>query len=405
MHTNQGTVEVTTDDITRWRADTPGCRTRNHLNNAGSALPPRSVSEAMHAHLRLEEEIGGYEAADEASALIQSSYVDVGRLIGAQARNLAVTQNATVAFALALSAFDFQHGDTILTTRNDYISNQLNFLSLQRRQGVEVVRAEDAPEGGVDPQSVRESIRRQRPRLVAVTHVPTNSGLVQPVEALGEICAEAEVPYLVDACQSVGQLPVDVGRLRCDFLSVTARKFLRGPRGVGFLYVSDRALDDGLYPLYIDMRGAEWTAPDDFQPVADARRFESWELNYAGVIGLGEAARYALEVGIERGGERARGLADYARERLGAVPGVRVLDRGPELCAIVTAEVAGWHAPELVGRLRERGINTAASLREYGVIDMTEKEAASALRISPHYYNTPEEVDACVEAIGELACR
>ncbi|HEV2131366.1 MAG TPA: aminotransferase class V-fold PLP-dependent enzyme [Longimicrobiaceae bacterium] len=393
----------TSNDLARWRADTPGCRTRNHLNNAGSALPPEAVTEAMQAHLRLEAEIGGYEAADEASDLIGSAYTDVGRLIGAEARNLAMTQNATVAFALALSAFDFRPGDVILTTRNDYISNQINYLSLQRRQGVEVVRAEDAPEGGVDPQSVRELIRRHRPRLVAVTHVPTNSGLVQPVEAVGEICTQAEVPYLVDACQSVGQLPVDVRRLRCDFLSVTARKFLRGPRGVGFLYVSDRALGDGLYPLYIDMRGAEWTAPDDFQPVADARRFESWELNYAGVIGLGEAARYALEVGIERGGGRARELADHAREQLSAVAGIRVLDRGPELCAIVTAEVEGWHAPELVGRLRERGINTAASLRDYAVIDMTEKEAASAVRISPHYYNTREEVDACVDTIEELA--
>ncbi len=389
-------------DLDRLRIETPGCRNRIHLNNAGAALMPQRVLELMQAHLRLEAEVGGYEAADEAAERIESAYTEVAGLLGAEARNIAVAENATAAFALALSAFDFQPGDVILTTRNDYVSNQLMYLSLGRRLGVEVVRAEDAADGGVDPQSVRELIRRRRPRLVAVTHVPTNSGLVQPVEAIGEICKEAEVPYLVDACQSVGQLPLDVRRLRCDFLSATARKFLRGPRGVGFLFVSDRTLEDGLAPLYPDMRGAAWTGADDFQLVADARRFENWEFNYAGVIGLGEAAHYAREVGIERGGARARELAADLRERLSAVPGVRVLDRGLALCAIVTAEVAGRGAEDLVRNLRQRAINTSASLREYAVIDMDEKGAASAVRLSPHYYNTREEVDAAVEAIAEL---
>lgn len=389
--------------LTRWRRDTPGCEERVHLNNAGASLMPAPVLQVVLAHLQREARMGGYEAADAAADDVGATYVALAELIGAGPHNIAVVENATAAFALALSAFDFQRGDLILTTRNDYISNQLMYLSLARRQGVEVVRAEDLPEGGVDPASVRLLIARRRPRLVAVTHVPTNSGLVQPVEEVGAVCAAAEVPYLVDACQSVGQMPVDVARVRCDFLSTTGRKFLRGPRGVGFLYVSDRMLAGGAHPLLVDMRGAEWTAADDYTLENGARRFENWEFAYALHLGLGEAARYAMGVGLLEAGRRSSELAAYARERLRGVGGVRVLDRGPSLCAIVTAEVAGCDARAVVAMLRERGINANASLRAYALLDMDDKRAASAVRLSPHYYNTTTEIDTAVDAIEGIA--
>jgi selenocysteine lyase/cysteine desulfurase len=232
--------------------------------------------------------------------------------------------------------------------------------------------------------------------------VPTNSGLVQPVEAVGEICRDAEVPYLVDGCQAVGQMPIDVQRLPCDFLAATARKFLRGPRGLGFLYVSDRMLRSGVHPLLIDMHGATWTDTDEFVLTPDARRFETWEFAHALVLGLGAAARYASAVGVETARDRARELAAYVRDRLSEVPGVRVLDRGPELCAIATASIAGRDAKDVKLALRARGINTSSPEREDAVIDMDEKGASSALRISPHYYNTREEIDTAVNALREL---
>jgi selenocysteine lyase/cysteine desulfurase len=242
-------------------------------------------------------------------------------------------------------------------------------------------------------------------RLLAVTWVPTNSGLMQPVEALGEAAEAAGVPYLVDGCQAVGQIPVDVAKLRCDFFSGTARKFLRGPRGIGFLCVSDRALKRGDFPLYIDMRGADWVSADSFAPAPDARRFENWEFAYSLVLGLGEAVRYALGVGVERGGGRARELAAALRSKLSGIGGIRVLDRGRDLAAIVTIEVAGWDATELSKLLRTRGINTSASLRAYAVIDMDEKRAATALRLSPHYYNTKEELDRVVEELKAVTAK
>jgi selenocysteine lyase/cysteine desulfurase len=391
--------------VKHWREDTPGCENQIHLNNAGAGLMPRAVLDAMVAHLNREANFGGYESADDAEAAVGKAYANVAKVLGTQPRNIAVVENSTVAFFQALSAFDFKPGDVIVTTRNDYISNQLAYLSLARRHGVEVRRAADLPSGGADPQSVEELLRDPRVRLLAVTWVPTNSGLMQPVEALGEIAEAAGVPYLVDGCQAVGQIPVDVAKLRCDFFSATARKFLRGPRGIGFLYVSDRALRRGDFPLYIDMRGADWISADNFAPAPDARRFENWEFAYSLVLGLGETARYALAVGVERGGRRARDLAAALRTKLRGLSGIRVLDRGRELAAIVTIEVAGWDARELSKLLRTRGINSSASLREYAVIDMDEKRAATALRLSPHYYNTEEEIERVVEQLGTVTAR
>jgi len=225
---------------------------------------------------------------------------------------------------------------------------------------------------------------------------------VQDAAAVGEVCTELRVPYLIDACQAVGQLAVDVGALRCDFLAGTGRKFLRGPRGIGFLYVSDRMLERGAFPLFLDMRGADWTDPDAFHLADGARRFENWEFAYALVAGLGAAARYSLAVG-SAGRERARGLAASLRPQLAEIPGVRVLDRGREQCALVTVDVAGRDAADLKLRLRQRGINTSSADRKSGVLDMDQKRASTVLRFSPHYYNTEDELETAVAALAELA--
>jgi selenocysteine lyase/cysteine desulfurase len=300
-----------------------------------------------------------------------------------------------------VSAFDFAPGDIIVTTKSDYTSYQITYLSLSKRLGVEIVHAEDLPEGGVDPESVRSLASNPRCRLVHVSWIPTHSGLVQDAEGVGVVCEALGVPYLVDACQAVGQLPIDVERLRCDYLSVTARKFLRGPRGIGFLFASERALARGDHPLFIDMRGAQWTGPDRFSVAESAMRYEDWEFPYALVLGLGAAVRYARDVGIDVAQRRAWSLAAEVRERLSQLDGVRILDRGLQQSAIVTAEIDGVDATTLVTALRNRGINTAASLRWYGLLDFSPRDVVSAIRVSPHYYNTNDEILVAVDAIAE----
>lgn len=389
--------------LARWRADTPGCSTRVHLNNAGASLMPSVVKDAITGHLGRESLEGGYEAADGAASELTGAYDAIATLVGASARNVAVTSSATHAFALALSAFDFASGDVILTSSDDYISNQLMYLALARRRGVRVVRVADAPEGGVDTAAFARALRQERPRLAALTWIPTNSGLIQPAEAVGAACREAGVPFLLDACQAVGQLPVDVRAIGCDYLAATARKFLRGPRGIGFLCVSDAALARGDYPLHVDMRGARWTDADDFALVEDARRFEEWELPLALVLGMGAAARYALEVGIGVASARAHRLAAEARTLLSAIPGVRSLDRGARLSAIAAFEVAGRSGREVMLALRALGINTSAQSRGDAVIDFDRKGASSQLRVSPHYFNTADDLDQLRSALARLS--
>jgi len=374
------------------RAQTPGTKERVHLNNAGAALMPSPVIDAVRAHLELEARIGGYEAADAREADVEAAYRAVAELIGAAPRNVALVDSATSAFMQALSSLRLGSGDLLLTTRNDYVSNQIQYLSLASRTGIEVIRAPDRPEGGVDPEAMEALIARRRPGAVAVTHVPTSSGLVQEVEAIGAVCRRWEIPYLVDACQSVGQLPVDAVRIGCDYLAATGRKFLRAPRGTGFLYVSDRMLERGAAPLFPDLRGAEWVDPDRYRLSEDARRFETWEFPWALVLGLGAASRYLLALGVDAARNRIRCLARILRSELGDVPGVRVLDRGPELCGIVAVAVAGRSASELRDRLRGVGINTSVIARSSAVLDLEEKGVEEALRVSPHYYNTEDEL-------------
>jgi len=395
---------MTTLDVDRLRRETPGTTRVNHLNNAGAGLMPDPVYRTIVEHLELESQIGGYEAADKRRDEIAAVYRSVGRLIGADARNIALTENATASFIQALSAIAFKPGDVILTTRNDYASNQIMYLSLASRFGIELVRAPDHPSGGVDVSAVEELVHRRRPKLVAVTHIPTSSGLVQSVADIGAICRQRDTLYLVDACQSVGQMPLDVEHIGCDFLSATARKFLRGPRGLGFLYISDRALDAGLEPLFPDLYGADWIEADVFQPLPDARRFENWEFPFALVLGLGRAAEYALDLGLEPIRHRSWALAASARGGLAEIDGVRVLDRGSEPCAIVTIATEGQDPASLVHSLRAQGINTSLSMRDYAILDFDDQGVEAAVRISPHYYNTEEEIEAVVAGVAELTC-
>lgn len=399
--TTPASVAIVADDIARWRSDTPGCLRRHHLNNAGAALPPRVVSEAVQAHLALEAEIGGYEAAAAARAPLDSTYRSLAALVHTQPRNIAIASSATAAYAQALASFDFAPGDVILTTAADYLSNRLMFEALAARAGVRVVEAADLPAGGVDPASVRELIATKRPRLVALTWIPTFSGMVQRAADVGAECAAAGVPYLIDACQAVGQIDVDVNELRCDFLAATARKFLRGPRGIGFLYVSDAALARGAHPLLVDMRGANWEQPGGYTLYDGARRFEQWEQPLALVLGMGAAARYAIDAGVVRTAGRAHALAQDARLRLSAIPGIRALDRGEQLSAIATFECAGVEADALVRALRERGVNASAQGRDENAVALGRIGAQSLLRVSPHYYNDASDLDAVAAALRE----
>lgn len=392
----------TPEEIIAFRKDTEGCANIVHLNNAGASLMPNPVTQSILDHIKLEASIGGYEASAFQQAAISDFYVQAARLFNCKPTNIAFTSSATDSYTRALSSIPFKAGDIILTSNDDFISNQIQFLSCQKRFGIRIERIKNAPEGGVDLEDLEHKLKTLHPRLLAITHIPTNSGLVQPVHAIGEIAARYDTLYLLDACQSVGQIKLDVQALHCDFLSVTNRKFLRGPRGTGMLYISDKALQAGLEPLFIDMRGAEWIEKDVYKQREDAMRFEDWEFAYALVLGTKTAIEYFLQIGEDRVWQRVKELSSRLRTQLSEINKVKVLDRGPELGGLVTFALAGGDPVHLVQELLKRKINVVPSYRKFAVIDFDEKKVDWALRASPHYFNTTDELDQFIEAVKEI---
>lgn len=389
-------------NIDQLRADTPGVQQRIHLNNAGASLMPKPVPEAARQHLQLESEIGGYEAAALAREQSIGFYESVAQLLKAKPDQIAWSGSATQAYNTALSAIPFQSGDTILTTEDDYVSNQIAFLQLAKLHHLQLIRARSLPEGGVDTDHLKALIRQYRPKLVAVTHVPTNSGLVQNIMGIGEVCRANGAYYIVDACQSAGQLPLDVPTIRCDFLTATFRKFLRGPRGGGFLYVSDRVFEAGLEPKFMDLHSAAWTAPDHYRPRRSAVRFETWERSYALVFAARAATNYALALGLPAIQERVSLLASHLRQSLGQLGNVQLLDRGKHLCGIVTLALEGWGPKAIIPALNQQRVNASVSGKAGAIIDFEKKGVDWALRFSPHYYNTIAELDQTVEILQNL---
>ncbi|KQV20032.1 aminotransferase class V-fold PLP-dependent enzyme [Kitasatospora sp. Root107] len=384
-------------DVEQARRDTAGCTAVTHLNNAGASLPPRQVVDAVVRHLRLEEESGGYEAAIAETDRIEHVYDALARLIGAGPHEIALQENATRAWDMAFYGLRWQPGDRILTGRSEYASNAMAYLQTAQRYGVRIEVVPDDEHGQISVPALRELLD-ERVKLIGVTHVPTQSGLVNPAAEIGRVARAAGVLYLLDACQSVGQLPVDVREIGCDLLTAPGRKYLRGPRGTGFLYCSER-LQDRLEPPFPDLQSAVWTGPDSYRVREDARRFESWENGVAGRIGLGVAVDYALELGLPAIEQRVTALAAGLRDRLRALPGVRMHDRGLRQCGIVSLTVDGHDSLELVRELRARRINLSVSAVGSARWDLAERGLESVVRASVHYYNTEEELDRLCAAL------
>jgi selenocysteine lyase/cysteine desulfurase len=388
------------EEVSRLRADTPGCAHVIHFNHCGSSLMPRPVIDATVGHIQREATIGGYEAADEAEDRIEVVYASAARLIGAAPDEIAFVENATRGWDMAFYAIPLQAGDRILTSVAEYGSNALAFLQVAQR-GVSVEVVPNDEQGQIDVAALARLLD-DRVRVVALSHMPTNGGLVQPAAAVGRLAREAGAISLLDACQTAGQLPLDVDALNCDVLAATSRKFLRGPRGMGFLYVR-RNLCQRLHPPFVDIRAATWAAPDRYDLVPGARRFENWESNVAGKLGMGAAIDYALDLGLDRIWATVAERATTLRDRLAAIPGVTVRDLGAVKGGIVTFEVAGVAPRDVRDALHADRINTTVSGISSTRWDMTERGIDRLCRASVHYLTTDDEIDALVAGVARIA--
>ncbi|MER6208877.1 aminotransferase class V-fold PLP-dependent enzyme [Streptomyces sp. NPDC001642] len=387
-------------DIDALRQDTPGTTNRVHLNNAGAGLLSRRTLDAMTSHLELEAAIGGYEAADQERDRIDATHGHIARLVGGQAEEIALFDNSTHAWNAAFYSMTFKPGDRILTGRDEYGSSVLAYLQTARRHGAEIVVVPDDEDGQLDTSALADLID-ERTKLVGVTHIPTSGGLVNPAAEIGRITRAAGVPFLLDATQSVGQFPVDVAEIGCDMLTATGRKFLRGPRGTGFLWVRPEALEY-LDPHVTEIEAATWDGKRGFHWHDGARRFETWEVSYSNVLGLSEAVQQALELGMDAIGRRAVALGTDLRARLDALPGVATYDLGRDRCAIVTMKVDAVPTADVAAALAKQGINVSTTVAEHSQLDTENRGVHPLVRLSPHYYNTEAELDQAVEAVAEL---
>ncbi len=389
-------------DVEKIRADTPGVNSVAHFNNAGSALPPAVVTDVVIDYLKAEAVRGGYEVADARADELASVYAAASDLLGGERKNWAFVESATRAWNAAFSALRFSPGDRVITTRAEYPSNMAGLLRAKEIQGVEIDIAPNDEHGQLDVAAL-EAMLDERTRLVSVTHVPTQGGLVNPVEEVGALLSGSSILYQVDACQSVGQLEVNVERMGCDMLSFTGRKFVRGPRGTGMVWASDKAFSQMANPAGVDMSGAEWVAPMEITPHAKASRFEPYETFFAGKVGLASALRYAKEVGVANIATRNLRLAETLRSQLSNLPQVAVHDLGLKKCAIVTFAVEGQTAAEVVSWLSSKSINVSASVENSARLDFPERGLTELVRASVHYYNSEEEIERLIDEVSKLA--
>lgn len=388
-------------DVAAVRADTPGTQRVVHFNNAGASLMPRPVLETVANYWEQESLEGGYETAEARAADLDSVAAWLATLVNAQSDEIALFESATRAWDMIFYGLPFAAGDRILTTTSEYSSNYIAFLQIAARTGAVVEVVPDRPSGEIDVGALQMMLD-ERVRVIAINHMPTNSGLVNPAAAVGEVARERGIFYLLDACQTVGQMPVDVAAIGCDALTSTSRKFLRGPRGAGFAFVRGDVLED-IEPPFLDNLAAAWVEKDRFQIRPDARRFEAWESNPALRLGLGRAAQYALDIGIEAIWERNQMLADRLRRSLDDLPGVTVRDIGSKKGAIITFTVADREPDAVKAHLREHGINVSTATPFSARLDMEARGLEGLVRASVHYFNTEEEIAMLTTAVAALS--
>ena len=389
-------------NIEQIRQDTPNCKDKIFLNSAGASLIPKIVVHKVNEYLIEEEKIGGYKLEELRKSEFDEFYNEVAKLIHCEAHNIAFINNATDGYIKALSCIDFKEDDTVITTDDDYASNHIHFIALQKRYHINVVRIKTFENGELDIEDFETLIKMYRTKLVSISHIPTNSGLIQNVKAIGNICEKNNIIFLLDACQSVGQIVVDVKPLKCDFLTATGRKFLRGPRGTGFLYVSDKILKEQYAPLYIDGRGATWTEIYKFEMLDSAKRFELWESPCAFKMGFQEAIKYANNIGMEHIQAYNEKIMKQLRANLSSIPNVVLFDKGLNTSNILTFRKGNVSLKRISNILDKNKVYYSVSNKEWGLIDFNKKGIEWAIRLSPHYFNTIEEMDKVSQIIENI---
>jgi cysteine desulfurase/selenocysteine lyase len=388
-------------EIQQLRAETKGTAQKLHFNNAGASLPPDVVVDTVINYLSEEATKGGYETEAKYSAELENVYALIARLINAHKDEIAIVENASTAWGLAFNGIDFKPGDVIITSEMEYVTNLIGFLHAKQQHGIEIKVIPNDEQGNFSLIALEEAISPQV-KLIAITHIPSTAGGMIPIIEIGKIARKHNILYLVDACQSAGQILVDVQEIGCDMLSVTGRKYLRAPRGTGFLYVRKK-IQHLLKPIFMDSHTADLVNQQEFKIQDNGKRFELYEKSRALTLGLGKAVEYALNIGVDKIWLRIQYLASLLREQLSNINGVTVHDFGAQQCGIVTFSVDGIDSNLVKTKLLEKNINVSVGKAVSTLIYMDKNHLTSIVRASVHYYNTEEEIGVLCEEVKAIA--
>jgi selenocysteine lyase/cysteine desulfurase len=394
------TLILTELEIQQFRAETKGTTERVHFKNAGASLPPDVVVQTMIDYLNEESTYGGYETEAKYHEQLENVYTLIARLINANVDEVAIAENASTAWGIAFYGLDFKKGDVVITSEMEYVTNLIGFLNVQKKLGVVIKVIPNDEKGNFSLHALEEAITSET-KLIAVTEIASTTGGMIPIVEIGKIARKHNILYLVDACQSAGHVPIDVKEIGCDMLSVTGRKYLRAPRGTGFLYVR-KEVQDRIKPIFMDNHATDWVSLNDYQLRSDARRYELYEKNRALMLGLGKAIEYALNIGLGRIWERIQYLSALLRAQLAQIDGVTVHDFGDRQCGIVTFSVEGFEASAIKSRLANDLINVTVGKAVSTLIYMEKNKLESIVRASIHYYNTEEEIQIFCKSLEAI---
>ena len=387
-------------DIEKIRSETPGCSQKIHFNNAGSSLSPRSVTDTIISHLMLEQRVGGYEAAEEAKCLLNNFYVEFAALLNCDESEIAYIENSTRAWELAVHSIKWASGDKIITGENEYGSNYLGLLHIAKQKSLELITVPCDEFGIISLDKLEKSIT-SKTKLIALTHIASQRGDIQPASDIGAIARKNNVLFLLDACQSVGQINLDTEELNCDFLCGSGRKYLRGPRGTGFLFIKNKVLQS-LNPIFLDLHSASWRNSKSYEFIKTAKMFECYERNVAAMIGLSVAVQYLSKLGVDAIDERISHLSSCLITGLSELQDIKVLEKSHHRSGIITFKKDNFDAKILKDELKERNINISVCKQQNAQLDLGMELTGDVARASLHYYNTQQEVSEFLHALEEI---
>jgi cysteine desulfurase/selenocysteine lyase len=387
-------------DLPKIRAATPAYTEGIYLNSAAASLMPQDIIDVVQNHLRLESTHGGYRAASVVADQLQDLYVAASELLGCDPDEIAVTDGNSRGWSSAVGAMRFSAGDRILVSRSEWGGNYAALLHIARTCGAVVEVMPTDEDGAVSIDKLRTMLD-ERVRLIALTWLPANGGLVNPAAEVGALAKAAGVPFILDAAQAVGQMPVNVREIGCDILTAPGRKWLRGPRGTGFLYIR-RELTEKLTPGIVDHFSAPWSG-NDYELRKDARRFETAEASIALRLGLGAAIREALSFGPAAIQQQITSLAEDMRASLKTIARVKILDLGTRHSGLVSFIVDGISAATLHQLLQAEGIEVALSGMAFTPLDMSARGLTGVVRASPHLYTTQDDLSRLVSAVEKIS--